>query len=167
MSAGGTDLVLYEPGAVVPAHVVDVTSGEIISMSAPSDDLIALRMRLKRLAADLRSVNKAIDDEIKRRMDHDLRWTIDAPAVGAKATAPSPEKRLTVPDPAALNRVLQQMLDEELITPAAKMAAIEPEPVAYKTKLAGIKALMKRDDLAPRLQTVVILADPDRHVTYK
>lgn len=166
MSRPGTDLVLREPGAVRPTDVVDVTSGELISLDAPSDDLIALRVRLKELAAQLRGVNAAIDDEIRRRMDQDARWTISVPGVG-KASAPSPAPGLDVPDPAALNKVLQGMLDREEITAAAKYAAIEPKPIEYTVKTAGIKALMKRDDLLPLLQTVIRPAESKRPVTYK
>lgn len=166
MSGRGTDLVLWEPGAVRPTDVVDVSTGELLSLDAPSEDLIAMRVRSKELGAQLRAVNAAIDDEIKRRMDHDLRWTVEAPTIGVRASAPSPAQRLTVPDPAALNKLLQAMLDADEISAAAKYAAISPKPVEYDVKVAGLKALWKRDDLRERLQTVITKAQPPRPVKY-
>jgi len=161
-------LVLREPGQARPTDVVDVISGTILSLDAPDDDLIALRLRVTELRAALADVNAAIDDEVRRRMDKDSRWTREAFTMGVKASAPSPDEQLVVPDPAELNTLLQRMLDADEITAAAKFAAIAPRPVEYDVKLAGLKALLKREELRERLATVARMEPRARRpVQYK
>lgn len=161
------ELVLYDGGSTTPTDVVDVSSGEIVSLKgATTDDLVALRVSLITMRGEIDSVCRAIDAEVIERMDKDAHWTHNVPSSGLKASTSSPEPKLTVLNPAELNKVLQKMLDQDEITPEAKFAAIEPKPIEYKVKIAGVKALLKRPDLRERLETVAVMVDKDRRVSY-
>lgn len=159
-------LVLYEAGEDRPSSIVDLQTGELVSIDSDDDDLIGLRLRANDLINSLRTLNRAIDNELRSRMDKDAHWTRHAPTLRIKASSTSPAPKLTVLRPQELWDLLAGMVKAGEITDAAMHAAIEQKPTEYSVKIAGVKRLMTRVDLVERLQTVATEVEPDRPVKY-
>lgn len=120
--------------------VADPATGEVLDLAtATTDALAAYLANVRDLEHTLREHKKAAQAEVLRRMDNAAQWTV---TVGEwKLSGASPAPKVTY-DAEALAAELQQLVDDDLLAPAAATKAVE-QVTSWKVRQAGVNALVK------------------------
>lgn len=150
-----------EPAAAPVPEVVDPISGELVALTAPTDQLADVIDSIRQVEERFKSEKRAIGDELIRRMDAEATWTHRAG--GYKITAPSPKPKDEW-DGERLHAVLVEYVEADVISVRAAGEAVEQETV-YKPRVAGINKLLKLGgDLAEAILACRTQVPPDRRV---
>lgn len=110
-------------------EVIDRSTGEVIDVrAAATEDLARFMVNFAAFQADLADGAAIVEEEIRRRLDRGGKWTIREgdPAAGVQyeITAPSPTAGTEGYDPAILEQVLQDLVEDDVISPDAAEAAL-------------------------------------------
>jgi hypothetical protein len=138
-------------------------TGECIDLAGPDQDLAGALDRIRQLETELRSVKRAVSDELLARMDQAASWTIHAGDL--TLTGQSPDR--TEYDGARLAQTVDTLVAGGHITSEAAHAAVESE-VTWKVKKAGVNKLLKLGGVVA--ESVSVCAAPDdrpRRITVK
>lgn len=150
--------------------IVDPDSGEMFALTdAPATTIAAVLGRTKLAVGDmldhLRSVERALGDEMISRMDAEGEWT--QRSRGVRVSAPSPTAGTVTWDAELLRTILDDLVTEKKITRAAALRACKVE-TKHVAVIAGITKLQKLPDIAARLEPARSVGDaPARKVTVK
>jgi hypothetical protein len=125
--------------ALVPRQVALRSTGQVVSLDLPSDDLAQFLWDVRGFEQELRTAKRQVGDELLRRQDADASWTTYTNSFEISGSSPAPKVEW---DGEMLNRILGELLKEKLISADAVLAAIE-RVITYKPKPKGLNALMK------------------------
>lgn len=141
-----TDIVLRENDDVA---IVDEQTGEVIALVDASREVIAQGLRDIELRLNaLVDLKRVLADALITRMDANASWT--TAARGVKVTAPRPTRGQWDWDGADLAAILDDLVNEGVITLDAKLAACQPR-TEFKVLLRGVDALMAIPGVAERI----------------
>ena len=124
-----------EPGT----DLICLPTGEVIDLTAGDDVLAEAVDALREHERQAREIRDAIADELRRRMDRKVSWTVHAGRFTISAPSSEP---VTEYDADALDAALGVFVAAGVIDQSAKDAAVE-RVVTRKTKVAGVKKLKK------------------------
>lgn len=145
-------------------QVVVPYSGEVVPLSADTEQLAALVDEVRDVESRLKELKSAISAEVHQRMDKDRRWTLVAGEWKVTGKSDSPE---VVYDVDRLAAVLTQLVDEGVISAAAMDGALE-QVIDWKVKKAGINALRKNAELRELIDACGEEKPPDaRYISVK
>jgi hypothetical protein len=145
--------------------VVHPATGELLDLSAPTEDLARWLTEARELDEAMRTEKRRVVAELLDRMDRDASYTIRVGSLELKGDGPEPP---TVYDGESLRHALQAYVDAEVISPEALDRAVEVVPT-YKPRANGLKALLRQGGALA--QTVLAHAQPkenyERRVSVK
>lgn len=118
--------------------VIDPTTGEVITLDGPTDQLALFIQNVRDVEQAFRESKRAVAAELHRRMDAEATWTVRAGDWEISGESPSRVEY----DPTELHDRLTELLESDLITPRAMEDAIE-RVVTFKPKVRGINQLLK------------------------
>lgn len=125
--------------------VIHPSTGEILDLSAPTDDLARWLTEARELDEAMRVEKRRVVAELLARMDREANYTLRVGDLELKGDGPEPPM---VYDGAALRLALKEFVDAEVISPDALDRAVEIVPT-YKPRANGLKALLRQGgDLA-------------------
>lgn len=123
-----------------PPPIVNPETGELLNLrDAGDDDLATYIADCREFEGKLRLAKRAVGDELLGRMDRNASWTLRAGPYKVSGRSPQPE---TEWDTAALDEVLDILERDDLISAAARVAAVEPVKT-LTTHRSGINAIRK------------------------
>jgi hypothetical protein len=160
----GMSLVVIDPDGELLLR--DPIDGRELDGSATAEDLVMYRAHLAWIKRAVGDAQNECDRRLIRKMDTNALWTVHVGRISASA----PSEGLAfaeVVDDAALFTALEALVAEGEITREAADAAIEVEPVTYKVKAKGLKALRRRPTIDAALAHCFTEAERDRRVTLK
>ena len=120
----------------IPEFISPIT-GEVVALSAPSEDLGHLLADIREAEGQLREAKREINQELFLRFDRDAKWTHHLPGLKLSGPSPKPSEEF---DGEELRGVLVSLVREGALTMEAVNAAVEVIP-EYKVHKKGINAL--------------------------
>lgn len=150
--------------------LTDPDTGEVVPLTECGRELCARVLGRTKQAIDdhldyLRTAQHHIGQRVLSLMDDNAEWTIGSR--GVKVTAPSPTAGTEGWDAELLDKILSGLVDKNVITQEAKLKAVS-QKVETVTHPAGIRALLKRPDVAKAMKRARTKIDPPaRRVTVK
>lgn len=161
MSALDLIRMKQNPNDLVAQPVItDPDTGEMHYLPDTPAALLARVLGMVQLEIDrnlefLYEAKRTLGGEAMRRMDRSGDWTMSAP--GVKLQAPSPGAGTVDWDAEELDRILDELVAEDVISREAKLRAVEPQ-VTLKVIKRGVAALLKipavRDRIMAARRTV-------------
>lgn len=118
--------------------VLNPTTGEILDLDSPSDELGRWLLEAREWERRLREAKNAVVEELHRRMDAEASWTIHTPDFDLRGESPDRVEY----DPERLRSTLAGLAKAGAISEGAAEAALKEE-VTYKPRCQGINALLK------------------------
>jgi hypothetical protein len=120
--------------------VIHPATGEITVLNAPVAELARWLAEARELDRQMKIEKQRITDELLARMDSEASYTLRSGGLEIKGDGPVPP---TEYDAQALYTSLQEYVEAGVITKDALERAVVPQPVTYKARTQGLKALEK------------------------
>jgi hypothetical protein len=129
--------------------IVDPATGEAVILADAPDELVASVLgAIQQRIGELMEAKRYLGGVMIERFDAQALWTIHAP--GVKVTSASAAEERVVWDAPLLHELLDQAVEDGLITRDAALRACSTR-VEYVTHAAGLRALEKLPALAERI----------------
>lgn len=122
-----------------PIEVMNPTTGEVLTLAAPTDDLGGFLADVREFKELLRESERVVSQELLFRMDKGAAWTLHGRGLKISGDSPAPVEAW---DGAELRTALLELVDDGVLAVEAVDAAVETV-VTYKPRKAGINALRK------------------------
>lgn len=120
--------------------VVHPATGEILGLDADTADLARWLSEARELDRLMRIEKQRVTEELLDRMDREASYTLRAGDLEIKGDGPIVPTEYDAP---ALYVALQDYVEAGVITEEALERAVEPQPVTYKARAQGLKALAR------------------------
>jgi hypothetical protein len=122
-----------------PIEVWNPTTGELLDLTAPTDDLGRFLADVRELEELMRESKRFVSQELLARMDKQAKWTFHSSGLKLSGDSPAPVEEW---NGAELRTALLELVDAGVIAIEAVDAAVETV-VSYHPKKAGINQLRK------------------------
>jgi hypothetical protein len=120
-------------------QLVNPTTGELITLDSPTDDLANFLADMREHESLCREAKKLVTREVVSRMDKQASWTVHAGGLKLSTSSPAPTEEFDGP---MLHEALQVLVDQGVISVEALDAAVETV-IKYEPRRKGINALRK------------------------
>lgn len=127
--------------------VVHPSTGEVLELDAPTEQLARWLVEARELDEAMRSEKRRVVVELLNRMDREARYTLRVANLELKGDGPEPP---TDYDGEQLREALAEFVAAEVISQEALDRAIEPV-TTFKPRANGLKPLIRQGGQLPQV----------------
>jgi hypothetical protein len=144
-----------------PRWVIDPSTGEVVDLDSPIDQLAACMDNIRELESRIREEKSKLTREFLERFDKQAEWSTVAGDFQVSAPSPKPREEFDGP---GLHEALRVLVDDGTISVEALDAAVETV-ISYEPRRTGINKLRKLGGRAEKIiRAYTTETQPTRYV---